>query len=619
MKSRTGNSPHFFATIALLIGSAVTLCAQSQQPTTQQRPATSSAASQSSQTEDKAAATSSRLLPIRGVGTANFIPLWTGNYTVGNSLLSQSGNGLNVAGAVTAISFTGNGAALTGVNASTLGGQSSSNFAQLGASNTFTAGQTINGNLNLTGYVNSTLNLQGNLTDANGQEGANVLGGFAGNAAYPGNSIAPGVIGATIGGGGGVYDPSLLPLVQRAVKRSLQRNQVRGGKVLRNPFAQRSSQGDSSEPAEQPEAPEQAPGLTSGPNIILAFGSTIAGGLQNTDSGILASVGGGFGNTASGSYSTVAGGDGNTASGNEDTVAGGTSNTASGGTSFVGGGSQNIASGSGDTIAGGFANESFENPGACCGTIGGGVLNTVGGGSDAQGEDTVGGGIANFANGGESTVGGGSGNTASGAGATVPGGYNNVANGFASFAAGCLATANYSGSFVWSGAPTGSAQIGSGDCAPEQDTGPGQFVAQATGGFTFFTSLGGNSGALLAPGSGSWSSFSDRNAKDNFAMIDSASLLAEIAALPISTWNYKAQDTSIRHMGPTAQDFRAAFGLGEDDKHISNIDSEGVALAAVQALYKLNQEKDREISELKEAVEKLKAEVEQLADSAGKR
>ncbi len=31
-----------------------------------------------------------------------------------------------------------------------------------------------------------------------------------------------------------------------------------------------------------------------------------------------------------------------------------------------------------------------------------------------------------------------------------------------------------------------------------------------------------------------------------------------------------------------AQDFRAAFGLGEDEKHISTLDEGGVALAAVQ-------------------------------------
>jgi uncharacterized coiled-coil protein SlyX len=33
-----------------------------------------------------------------------------------------------------------------------------------------------------------------------------------------------------------------------------------------------------------------------------------------------------------------------------------------------------------------------------------------------------------------------------------------------------------------------------------------------------------------------------------------------------------------------AQDFRAAFGLGDDDKVISTVDADGVALAAAQAL-----------------------------------
>jgi hypothetical protein len=47
-----------------------------------------------------------------------------------------------------------------------------------------------------------------------------------------------------------------------------------------------------------------------------------------------------------------------------------------------------------------------------------------------------------------------------------------------------------------------------------------------------------------------------------------------------------------------AQDFRAAFGLGEDDKHISTVDAEGVALAGVQALYKLNLQKDVRIRQL---------------------
>jgi hypothetical protein len=56
------------------------------------------------------------------------------------------------------------------------------------------------------------------------------------------------------------------------------------------------------------------------------------------------------------------------------------------------------------------------------------------------------------------------------------------------------------------------------------------------------------------------------------------SLLRSFAA----SWGYKAQAPAIRHLGPTAQDFRGAFGLGEDARHIDTIDSEGVALAAIQ-------------------------------------
>jgi hypothetical protein len=78
---------------------------------------------------------------------------------------------------------------------------------------------------------------------------------------------------------------------------------------------------------------------------------------------------------------------------------------------------------------------------------------------------------------------------------------------------------------------------------------------------------------------------SDRNAKANFSAVDGQTVLSRLAALPIATWNYKAQPDSIRHMGPTAQDFSAAFGLGEDDRHISTVDAQGVALAAIQALY----------------------------------
>ncbi len=77
---------------------------------------------------------------------------------------------------------------------------------------------------------------------------------------------------------------------------------------------------------------------------------------------------------------------------------------------------------------------------------------------------------------------------------------------------------------------------------------------------------------------------SDRNRKENFATIDTSAILEKLVALPISTWNYKFEDASIRHLGPMAQDFKAAFEVGRTDKLIFQIDADGVALASIQAL-----------------------------------
>jgi chromosome segregation ATPase len=92
---------------------------------------------------------------------------------------------------------------------------------------------------------------------------------------------------------------------------------------------------------------------------------------------------------------------------------------------------------------------------------------------------------------------------------------------------------------------------------------------------------------------------SDRAAKTAFEDIDDARILAKVAALPVSEWSYSAQGTGIRHLGPMAQDFRAAFGLGEDDKHITTIDEEGVALAAIKALQAEVSAKDGELEDNK--------------------
>lgn len=83
---------------------------------------------------------------------------------------------------------------------------------------------------------------------------------------------------------------------------------------------------------------------------------------------------------------------------------------------------------------------------------------------------------------------------------------------------------------------------------------------------------------------------SDRNAKEGFKPINPREILDKVSRLPISEWQYKTRDTA-RHMGPMAQDFREAFALGGDEKHITTVDADGVALAAIQGLNEKLEEK----------------------------
>jgi len=82
----------------------------------------------------------------------------------------------------------------------------------------------------------------------------------------------------------------------------------------------------------------------------------VAGGYQNTASGIYATVPGGVQNAASGDMATAGGGSQNLASGQFATVAGGELNTASAIDASVSGGIQNTASAYYATVPGGFGN-----------------------------------------------------------------------------------------------------------------------------------------------------------------------------------------------------------------------------------------------------------------------
>jgi hypothetical protein len=62
-------------------------------------------------------------------------------------------------------------------------------------------------------------------------------------------------------------------------------------------------------------------------------------------------------------------------------------------------------------------------------------------------------------------------------------------------------------------------------------------------------------------------------------------------------------------LGPTAQDFHAAFHLGDDDKTIATVDEAGVALLAIQALERRTREQASEIAALRAELAALRADL----------
>ena len=355
-------------------------------------------------------------------------------------------------------------------------------------------------------------------------------------------------------------------------------------------------------------------------NVTNGIYATVSGGVQNTASSAYAFIGGGWKNVASGSESTVAGGAYNSATDSVATVGGGANNTASGYISTIGGGTNNSTDGDYSTIAGGDQNKTPAAHSVVAGgyknnatgdfaVIGGGSGNAAsglfavigGGGGTFSGAvpnkatdlwSTVGGGRSNTASGAAATVGGGDGNTASAVTATVPGGSGNTASGPYSFAAGAQASATQIGSFVWSSSEA------------TASWGDNTFTVRAEGGTRFYSASGTSTGVQLSSGATSWGSISDRNAKQNFNVVDNQWLLDRLAAMPIQTWNLKSQAAGMRHIGPVAQDFNGmlspVFGTVEDPLRINNMDAVGVSLAAIQGLYQLNQEQAARIKTLED-------------------
>lgn len=94
--------------------------------------------------------------------------------------------------------------------------------------------------------------------------------------------------------------------------------------------------------------------------------------------------------------------------------------------------------------------------------------------------------------------------------------------------------------------------------------------------------LTGANAAHLTAG-GTWTNGSSSEFKEAFEAIDAGAILDRVLALPLASWRYR-NSAEGRHLGPTAEDFAAAFGLGDSAQHISTVDADGVALAAIQGL-----------------------------------
>jgi len=464
----------------------------------------------------------------------------TPNFFTGINTMTNPGN-------ILAGSFTGDGARLTNVNAATLDGLTAPSFWQLGGNGGSAAGTNFLGTTDNQALELKVNNMRALRLEPNTNGAPNVIAGS------PVNTVAPGVVGATISGGGA-------PLYF----------------------------GDTDT------------------NVVSADFGTVGGGANNMVATMArySTVGGGKGNAiqTDAISSTIGGGVNNVIQTNvqDCTIGGGGGNTIQTAANFstIGGGVNNIIrTNAHESIIGGGVGNAIQTD-AAYSTIGGGANNVIQ--TNAQ----------------YSTIAGGEANTIAGFYATIPGGYLNTAAGDYSFAAGYTAQALHPGAFVWAdtiGPPFPSqrndqfrVRANGGVRLDLNSTNWVEFYGQEVGRppFQFGLLITTSTGAYLSSG-GSWVNSSDRNLKENFEPLDGREALEKVAALPITRWNYKAEGQSVKHIGPVAQDFQAAFKLSADDQHIATVDEEGVALAALQGLNQKVEEKSARIKELEARIERL--------------
>ncbi|MGD9902135.1 MAG: tail fiber domain-containing protein [Vicinamibacterales bacterium] len=299
----------------------------------------------------------------------------------------------------------------------------------------------------------------------------------------------------------------------------------------------------------------------------------------------------GYGSVALGN-GPIASGFSSTATGLE-TVASGLGSTAFGHTTRATG-DTSIAMGRSTTASGFFSTATGQNT-----TASGTASTSMGTSTRAEDGSSVAMGRFSVASGPQALAGGDS--SVASARNALAFGASSQAIGGNSVALGTRAVAD-EGSFVFAdGASSGA--FGSG---------LNQFFVRASGGAAFFSNATSTTGVRLATGGSQWLTISDVSTKHRFRELDGDDVLARIAAMPVTEWSYKAQDDAVRHIGPTAQDFHAAFGLGEDPLRIGTLDADGVALAAVRALEARTRHLPERATSLESENARLRATVEDL-------
>lgn len=205
---------------------------------------------------------------------------------------------------------------------------------------------------------------------------------------------------------------------------------------------------------------------------------------------------------------------------------------------------------------------------------------------------------------GYNTTASGNSSTAMGSNTTASGDFS-TAMGSHTTASGLRSTAM--GSYASTGGYAGTMAIGDNSTTNVlTNTAANQWIARFAGGIRFYTNAAATTGAYMNGSVSGWTNFCDRNKKENFTAIDGESILARLRAVPVSEWNYKGTEASVRYIGPMAQDFWQAFHLGGTDSlGINSISIDGVNMAAIQALEKRTEELNKKTAELQQKTDEI--------------